>query len=59
MTDGFRPHDRRVTAFLPALGLPVFGVDLSAGTVEFARREHPGPRFEQGSMLAPGLPGGA
>ncbi|MET8244553.1 class I SAM-dependent methyltransferase [Streptomyces sp. NPDC005202] len=48
----------RVTAYLDSLGLPVFGVDLSARMVELARREHPGLRFEHGSMLALDVPDG-
>jgi SAM-dependent methyltransferase len=46
----------RVTAFLRGLGLDVFGVDLSPGMVAHARREHPGLRFEVGSMTALDLP---
>ncbi|MET8567173.1 methyltransferase domain-containing protein [Streptomyces sp. NPDC004783] len=49
----------RVTAHLASLGLRVFGVDLSASMVEIARRENPGLRFEQGSMLELDLPDGA
>lgn len=41
-----------VTAFLRALGLDVFGVDLSPAMIEQARAEHPGIRFEIGSMTA-------
>ncbi|MFG1998002.1 class I SAM-dependent DNA methyltransferase [Spirillospora sp. NPDC048911] len=40
----------RVTAHLRALGLDVFGVDLSAEMLGVARRENPGLRFVQGSM---------
>jgi SAM-dependent methyltransferase len=39
-----------VTAFLRGLGLAAFGIDLSPGMVEVARREHPDARFEVGSM---------
>jgi SAM-dependent methyltransferase len=39
-----------VTAHLSELGLPVFGVDVSPGMVEIARRTRPGLRFEVGSM---------
>jgi ubiquinone/menaquinone biosynthesis C-methylase UbiE len=39
-----------VTAFLRELGVDAFGVDLSPGMVEVARRDHPGIRFEVGSM---------
>ncbi|MFI1162084.1 class I SAM-dependent DNA methyltransferase [Streptomyces sp. NPDC020801] len=48
----------RVTAYLASLGLPVFGVDLSARMVELARRDHPELRFEPGSMLALDIPDG-
>jgi SAM-dependent methyltransferase len=41
----------RTTAHLAALGLSVFGLDLSEGMLAIARRENPGLRFEQGSML--------
>ena len=41
----------RVTAYLDSLGLPVFGLDVSESMLAVARREHPGLRFEQGSML--------
>ncbi|WP_344048686.1 class I SAM-dependent methyltransferase [Streptomyces thermoalcalitolerans] len=44
-----------VTAHLAGLGLPVFGVDLSAGMVEPARRAHPDLRFVQSSMTALGV----
>ena len=40
----------RVTAHLCQLGLDVFGIDLSPGMLEVARREHPGLRFALGSM---------
>jgi SAM-dependent methyltransferase len=49
----------RVTAHLDALGLPAFGVDLSPEMVALARREHPGLRFDEGSMMALDLPDGA
>jgi SAM-dependent methyltransferase len=39
-----------VTAFLRDLGLAAFGIDLSPGMVEVARRDHPDARFEVGSM---------
>ncbi|MFE3451174.1 class I SAM-dependent DNA methyltransferase [Nonomuraea sp. NPDC059194] len=48
-----------VTARLHALGLSVFGVDLSPRMVALARQAHPGLRFEQGSMTALDLPEGA
>ncbi|MGW5197957.1 class I SAM-dependent DNA methyltransferase [Streptomyces spiralis] len=49
----------RVTAYLAALGTDVFGLDLSASMLAVARRENPGLRFEQGSMLELDLPDGA
>ncbi|GAB2876563.1 class I SAM-dependent methyltransferase [Streptomyces deserti] len=48
-----------VTAYLASRGLAVFGVDLSESMLAIARRENPGLRFEQGSMLELGLPDGA
>ena len=39
-----------VTAHLSGLGLDVFGIDLSPGMIDVARREHPTLRFEVGSM---------
>jgi ubiquinone/menaquinone biosynthesis C-methylase UbiE len=42
----------RITGHLAALGLDVRGVDLSAGMVAVARREHPQLRFDVGSMTA-------
>lgn len=48
----------RVTALLHRLGLPVFGVDLSASMLAVARRENPHLRFEQGSILELDLPDG-
>jgi SAM-dependent methyltransferase len=47
-----------VTAHLAALGLDVFGVDLSPGMVAEARRRHPRLRFDVGSMTALDLPDG-
>jgi SAM-dependent methyltransferase len=49
----------RVTAHLASLGLSVFGLDLSESMLSIARRENPGLRFEQGSMLDLDLPDGA
>ncbi|MFJ6612791.1 class I SAM-dependent methyltransferase [Streptomyces sp. NPDC091289] len=48
----------RVTAHLHerGLGLDVFGIDLSPQMVAVARQEHPGLRFEEGSMLGLDLP---
>ncbi|MEV1021337.1 methyltransferase domain-containing protein [Streptomyces sp. NPDC050264] len=40
----------RITAHLRGLGVDAFGIDLSPGMVEVARRDHPGVRFEVGSM---------
>src|SRR5881398_1355647 len=39
-----------VTAHLHELGVDVFGIDLSPAMIALARREHPGLRFEVGSM---------
>ncbi|WP_433267301.1 class I SAM-dependent DNA methyltransferase [Actinosynnema sp. CS-041913] len=39
-----------ITAHLRELGVDAFGIDLSPGMIDLARREHPGPRFEVGSM---------
>ncbi|MEV6735959.1 class I SAM-dependent methyltransferase [Streptomyces sp. NPDC051104] len=44
------------TARLHALGVPVFGVDLSPRMVALARRTHPGLRFHVGTMTALDLP---
>ncbi|MFF3960040.1 class I SAM-dependent methyltransferase [Streptomyces griseorubiginosus] len=49
----------RVTGYLASLGLFVFGLDLSESMLAIARRENPGLRFEQGSMLELDLPDGA
>jgi ubiquinone/menaquinone biosynthesis C-methylase UbiE len=40
----------RVTAHLRDLGLDAFGVDLSPGMIAMAHRDHPGIRFDVGSM---------
>jgi SAM-dependent methyltransferase len=48
-----------VTAHLRDLGVDVFGVDLSPGMIDVARREHPGIRFEVGSMTDLDLPDAA
>ena len=48
-----------VTAYLDALGLTAFGVDLSPRMVAQARRAHPDLRFDEGSMTALDLPDGA
>jgi SAM-dependent methyltransferase len=39
-----------VTAHLHTLGVDAFGVDLSPVMIDVARRDHPGLRFEVGSM---------
>jgi SAM-dependent methyltransferase len=49
----------RITGHLAALGLDVRGVDLSSGMVAVARREHPGLRFDVGSMTALDLADGS
>ncbi|MBR8643161.1 methyltransferase domain-containing protein [Streptomyces tuirus] len=49
----------RVTAYLASRGLSVFGLDLSESMLAIARRENPGLRFEQGSMLDLDLPDGS
>jgi len=49
----------RTTARLASLGLSVFGLDLSESMLAIARRENPGLRFEQGSMLELDLPDAA
>lgn len=41
-----------VTAHLRSLGLDAFGIDLSPGMIDVARRNHPGVRFDVGSMTA-------
>jgi ubiquinone/menaquinone biosynthesis C-methylase UbiE len=46
----------RVTILLSKLGLDAFGIDLSPGMLEVARRTYPQLRFEEGSMLALDLP---
>jgi SAM-dependent methyltransferase len=45
-----------VTAHLHELGVDAFGIDLSPGMIEVARRDHPGLRFEVGSMTDLDLP---
>lgn len=46
----------RIAAHLHGLGLDVFGVDLSPEMVAMARRDHPGLRFDVGSMTELDLP---
>lgn len=48
-----------VTAYLRGLGVDAFGIDLSPGMIEVARRDHPGLRFEVGSMTELDLPEGS
>lgn len=48
-----------LTAHLDALGLDVFGVDLSVQMLALARKAHPDLRFAEGSILALDLPGGS
>jgi SAM-dependent methyltransferase len=40
----------RITAHLHELGVDAFGIDLSPGMIDVARRDHRGLRFEVGSM---------
>jgi ubiquinone/menaquinone biosynthesis C-methylase UbiE len=49
----------RITAHLRQLGVDAFGIDLSPGMIEVARRDHPGLRFELGSMTDLGLGDGS
>jgi SAM-dependent methyltransferase len=49
----------RVTGHLHGLGVDVFGIDLSPGMLAIARRDHPGLRFDVGSMTALDLPDAA
>ncbi|TDB88883.1 class I SAM-dependent methyltransferase [Actinomadura sp. KC216] len=42
----------RLTGHLASLGLPVFGVDLSPEMIAQARKEHPGLRFDEGTITA-------
>lgn len=46
----------RIAGYLHEQGVDVFGVDLSAGMVEVARRDYPQLRFEVGSLLDLDLP---
>lgn len=48
-----------VTAHLHKLGVDAFGIDLSPEMIEIARRDHPGLRFEVGSMTDLDLPAGS
>ncbi|GAA5118428.1 class I SAM-dependent DNA methyltransferase [Pseudonocardia adelaidensis] len=49
----------RVTGHLHGLGLDVFGIDLSPGMLAIARSDHPGLRFDVGSMTALDVPDAA
>ncbi|TMQ83241.1 methyltransferase domain-containing protein [Actinomadura soli] len=49
----------RLTGHLASLGLSVFGVDLSPGMVAQARKEHPGLRFDEGTITALDLADGS
>lgn len=49
----------RVTAHLASLGLDVFGIDLSPGMVEVARRSYPDLRFGVGTMTELGIADGS
>lgn len=46
----------RIAGHLRSLGLTVTGIDLSSEMLKVARRDHPGIRFQQGSMLDLPLP---
>ncbi|MER7247199.1 class I SAM-dependent methyltransferase [Kribbella sp. NPDC000426] len=41
----------RITTYLAGRGLDVFGIDLTPGMIEVARREYPDLRFEVGSLF--------
>jgi SAM-dependent methyltransferase len=44
------------TAYLASLGLDASGIDLSPAMIDLARKTHPGPRFEVGSMTDLSVP---
>ena len=46
----------RITGHLHGVGLDAFGIDLSPVMIDVARRDHPGLRFEVGSMTGLALP---
>lgn len=48
----------RITAHLHSMGVDIFGIDLSQGMVDVARRTHPSLRFVVGSITAVGLADG-
>ena len=39
-----------ITAYLHGLGVDAFGIDISPGMIDVARRDHPDVRFEVGTM---------
>jgi SAM-dependent methyltransferase len=41
----------RITTYLASLGLDAFGIDLTPGMIEVARREYPELRFEVGTLF--------
>ncbi len=41
----------RITTYLVSRGLDAFGIDLTPGMIEVARRQYPGLRFEVGSLF--------
>lgn len=45
-----------ITGHLRELGVDAFGLDLSPGMIEIARRDHPDLKFEVGSMTELDLP---
>ncbi|MDX3071088.1 class I SAM-dependent DNA methyltransferase [Streptomyces sp. NPDC088354] len=49
----------RITGHLRQLDLDAFGIDLSPGMLDVARRDHPGVRFDLGSMTDLALPDGS
>ncbi|MFF9123138.1 class I SAM-dependent DNA methyltransferase [Streptomyces sp. NPDC014889] len=49
----------RITACLSQLGTDALGIDLSPRMIDVARRDHPGLRFELGSMTELGLGDGS
>jgi SAM-dependent methyltransferase len=46
----------RLTTYLHDLGVDAMGIDLSPAMIDLARQEHPGLRFEVGSMTDLDLP---
>ncbi|MEV5961236.1 methyltransferase domain-containing protein [Kribbella sp. NPDC051952] len=41
----------RITGYLAGRGMDVFGIDLTPGMIEVARREYPALRFEVGTLF--------